>query len=222
MGGGLDLIDRLKRAEPLDRLVALSGIPDLRRISVSEGALWIGATVTHEMLMSDPLVAERLPGVQEIWRQVANPRVRAVGTIGGNLMAGIRHYDAAPAFFALGADALIQLPSGDFDRMPLEDALRRDNVLLHALVVPASAPVRLLADRSLHPLVSVYASELAYGARIAVGCAYERPVVFAMSRDERVDDKLATLPAPINVDGTSAAYRRRMIGVLVRRVLARL
>ena len=222
MGGGIDLIDRLKHAEPLDRLVALAGIARLNAIAFDNGTLSIGAGVTHAALTTSPLVAAHLPDLCRLWRQIANPRVRATGTIGGNLMAGQRHYDAAPAFLALGADAAVMMPDGAEARLSLADVAGRADVVLLAVRIPVRLRKSLTADRSLHPVVSVYcARDGAGGARLAVGCAYDRPVVIELPSADPVAlaAAMSGLPDPIDDDLGSSGYRRRMVATLARRLL---
>ena len=222
MGGGIDLIDRLKGGEPLDRLVALAGIAELRAISLEDGALSIGAGVTHGALIASPLVATRLPDLCAIWRRIANPRVRATGTIGGNLMARQRHYDAAPALLALRAEARVAHSDGTMSTMQVEDVLDAADLLLLAVRVPAAARQRLAADRSLHPVISVYlATSSSPAMRLVIGCAHARPVAIDLpgADPSTFAQALAALPPPIDDDLASGAYRRRMADVLGRRLL---
>ena len=101
MAGGLDLIDRLKGGEPVDRIVHLAGVRELSGIR-RDGEISIGALTTHAQLADSdcwPICCR----IFRIWRSIANPRVRLAGTLGGNLMPAAPHYDAWPALLALGA-----------------------------------------------------------------------------------------------------------------------
>jgi aerobic carbon-monoxide dehydrogenase medium subunit len=86
------------------RYVALSRIPILREIQVSDSEIRIGACATHTE------IAERLSRFQECAGLVsavtssANPAIRNVATIGGNLCtAAFAASDLAPALLALDA-----------------------------------------------------------------------------------------------------------------------
>ena len=228
MAGGLDLIDRLKSAAPLDRLVALAGISDLQAITMQGETLSIGAAATHRALIASPVVATHLPDLATIWRRVANPRVRAVGTIGGNLMAGQRHYDAAPAFLALGARS--------FDH----DAGRRDPercAARRAAPEPISCCSRSACRR---PRARHWSPSEAY-TRSSLSIARARATTarcalqsgaptIAPARSQcrpapwqpTSSRPLAALPPPIDDDVGSSVYRRRMIGVLACRLAAQL
>ncbi len=239
MAGGLDLIDRMKTGIAYDRLIFLDGIASLKGIRRAEGKIVIGALATHaEIARSDVLVAAA-PGLCALWRDIANPRIRATGTIGGNLMSGLPHYDAAPALLALGAEAMLRTASGvltvGIDRLP-----DHRDALLECIGIHDDRPVHLLADRSLHPTLTIYlAASLqereVRAARIVVGCAYARPLAIdlavagmplpaiAAAAADIARAAVDALPAAMLSDGVaSPAYRRRMFTVLVRRLLVRL
>ncbi len=240
MAGGLDLVDRLKYGEAVDRIVCLGEVDELRGIRRDSEAVTIGALTTHAELAGSAMLAELVPDLPTIWRALANPRVRYVGTIGGNLMAAKPHYDAWPAFLALGASATMFDRSGASANLDLAELCDHDDVILGGLRI-AVEPVRqrVLAERSLRPVVAVYlGASIADGrvvsARVAIGCAFARarvvalPVVdmpiaalgsgAAMLAREVVDG----LPEPVDDGMASAGYRRRMIEVLSRRLLIRM
>src|SRR5262249_28430705 len=112
MAGGIDLIDRLKLGEPVDRVIHLAGVRELSGIRRDGDAISVGALTTHADIINDATLMEVLPDWPAIWRGVANPRVRHAGTVGGNLMSAMPHYDAGPALLALAASAMTINSSG--------------------------------------------------------------------------------------------------------------
>ncbi len=240
MAGGLDLIDRLKSGEQVDRIVHLAGVRELSGIRRDGDAVAIGALTTHDELAKSNVLAERLPDLAAIWRSIANPRVRYVGTIGGSLMSAMPHYDAWPALLALGAETIVFDRSGARSTVKLSALRERDNVLLGQVNVPGSPfQHRLFADRSLHPIVSVYLGAsidngVVRSARIAVGCAYalavsvELPVngeplaVLGAGAALLARRAAILLPEPVSDGLASGSYRHRMIEVLARRLLIKL
>jgi len=240
MAGGLDLIDRLKGGESVDRIVHLAGVRELSGIRRNGDTIAIGALTTHAQLADSTVLADLLPDFPAIWRTIANPRVRFAGTLGGNLMSAAPHYDAWPALLVLGADAVVFDRSGAPATVELSALRGRDDVVLGQVCIgAASSQRRLLADRSLHPIVSVYlGAEIDNGkvrsARIATGCVHAQAV---MSEVQVVDTPVASLgsdagelaraaaaslPEPISDGLASGSYRRRMIEVLARRLLIKL
>jgi carbon-monoxide dehydrogenase medium subunit len=95
-------------------LVNIKRIPELKGIKFdpSEG-LTIGALVTHREVETSALVREKLPVLCEAEREVANIRVRNMGTVGGNLASGEPLTDLAQIFIALDGKAKIVGPSGE-------------------------------------------------------------------------------------------------------------
>src|SRR5882757_6428311 len=156
MAGGLDLIDRLKQGDAIDRVIHLTGVPELFGIRRDGDAISVGALTTHAEIIGDSMLAGLLPDFPAIWRGIANPRVRHTGTLGGNLMSALPHYDAAPALLALGASAVAANVSGASETLELAGLSKRSNIILERIRIPAAFPLRLLADRSLHPIISLY------------------------------------------------------------------
>jgi aerobic carbon-monoxide dehydrogenase medium subunit len=239
MAGGLDLIDRMKSGESFQRVILLDGIATMKTIRREGSRIVIGALTAHADIAHNGLLGEAAPDLAALWRTIANPRVRHTGTIGGNLMAGQPHYDAAPALLALGAEAALRTAAG-VRTVGIGELAGHPGALLDSISIAETPALRLLADRSLHPLLSVYLGarvnrgEL-IAARVAIGCAYERPVAVDLPlggdavsglttrADEAVRAVATALPANMIDDGlASAAYRRRMCDVLIRRLLVRL
>src|SRR5919106_2613418 len=85
-------------------LVNIKRIPELKgiRFDSTEGLI-VGALVTHRELETSSLVKEKFPVLTEAEREVANIRVRNMGTVGGNLASGEPLTDLSQYFFALTA-----------------------------------------------------------------------------------------------------------------------
>ena len=72
----------------------------------------IGALVTHRELETSALVKEKFPVLCEAEREVANIRVRNMGTVGGNLASGEPLTDLSQIFIALDGKVKIAGPNG--------------------------------------------------------------------------------------------------------------
>ena len=94
-------------------LVNIKKISELKNISfdTTEG-LTIGALVTHREIETSSLVHEKLPMLSEAEREIANIRVRNMGTVGGNLASGEPLTDLPQIFIALDGKLKIAGPSG--------------------------------------------------------------------------------------------------------------
>ena len=239
MAGGLDLIDAMKSGTHYEKIIALDGVTDLRAIRREGASVFIGALATHADTASSEVLAAALPDLQRIWRGLANPRIRHVGTIGGNIMAGAAHYDAAPDCLALGASARLMDAEGRQHVVEIGDVSAWPGALLEGVTIPVTPGLRLLGERSLHPMLTVYLGgaqegESWSGLRLAIGCAFARPLRIDLPlagmdgrqlRSAAADiaqEVAATVPEPVGDTLASSAYRRRMIGVLTRRLLTAL
>jgi carbon-monoxide dehydrogenase medium subunit len=136
-------------------LVDVKPIAALGTVTLIEGsrALRIGGAVTHRTIERSALVREGWPALAAMERRVANVRVRATGTLGGNLAFADPHSD--PATFLMAAGATIHLARGDRRRAlpvtefvlgPYETALEPGE-LVAAIEVPAVGPGEALAHR---------------------------------------------------------------------------
>jgi hypothetical protein len=93
-------------------LVDVKTIPNLDKIEMKNGALVIGSTATHRAIERSSIVKQNFPVFAEMETKVANVRVRASGTLGGNLCFAEPHSDPATLLTALGAKAQVQGKSG--------------------------------------------------------------------------------------------------------------
>jgi carbon-monoxide dehydrogenase medium subunit len=171
------------RDEPLpDAYVALRDVAELRAVEVGEREISIGAAVTHAELVAAVGPLPGCAGLAQAAAQAANPAIRRVATVGGNLCAaGFMASDLTPALIAAGAEVEI----GGEGRRPIEDFLAEraslpPGWLLTRLFLPRSArlsaharlPLRKAGDYPV-AIVSVSlertAAGLAKSARVAVG-----------------------------------------------------
>ncbi|HUN90517.1 MAG TPA: FAD binding domain-containing protein [Burkholderiaceae bacterium] len=102
--GGIDLIDLMKadllapaRLVNLRHAGGLDGIEEARG-----GGMRIGALATLAMLAADPALRQHVPALSDAARASASPQIRAVATLGGNLLQRPRcWYFRAQAFHCL-------------------------------------------------------------------------------------------------------------------------
>jgi aerobic carbon-monoxide dehydrogenase medium subunit len=226
MAGGTDLVPAMRAGRRVGVIVSLAEIAELGAIERGKAGLRIGAGATLDTIGRDRTVGEALPGFAALCRAAANSRVRFAATLGGNLMAGNPAYDFLPALAALGArllfagtdePAILALGDGPSPPMP-------KNALLLAAEIPLADGLAFRMERGFKPAASVAVARWKGGARAAIGAAHESAVSFALDPAAKPEaagaDFARRLPAPVDDAFASSAYRRRLAGVLVSRLLA--
>jgi carbon-monoxide dehydrogenase medium subunit len=231
-------------------LVNIKKIPELSGIKfdAAEGLI-IGALVTHRELETSALVKEKVPVLCEAEREVANIRVRNMGTVGGNLASGEPLTDLAQIFIALDGQLKIAGPSGQ-RTIPVEElfldfyttSLAEDEIITHVVLPPlpprsgieyirfssssvvdkpsAGVAVRLTLDE-----------EMVRVARIVLGCVGPTPVR-ARKAEDLITGKKLTVELIANAGAMasqecspmsdlrgSEQYKRAIVGTLVKRAL---
>ncbi|MBM4435402.1 MAG: hypothetical protein FJ028_09980, partial [Chloroflexi bacterium] len=183
--GGTELLVAMKMG--LARwpvLIDVKHIPALRGVTRTDGVLRIGAAVTHWELERDPLLAGAIPAFAEMERSVANVRVRAAGTLGGNIAFAEPHADPPALLVALGARAVLEgasgprtVPMAEFLTGMYQTALGEDEVLvaIEVPVPPPAVPVAYVKFQILErPTVGV-AVVAGEGLTVVVGAVDEVP-----------------------------------------------
>ncbi len=89
VAGGHSLVPMMKmRMTDIAHLVDLQAIGALRGISVDGASVRIGAMTTQHELIASEALAKAAPIIREASLQIADPQVRYMGTIGGNVANG--------------------------------------------------------------------------------------------------------------------------------------
>jgi aerobic carbon-monoxide dehydrogenase medium subunit len=89
LAGGQSLIPLMKlRLAAPEHLIDIAAITELKGILRKGEAVSIGAMTTQHELITSGLIAELLPILREAALLVADPQVRYVGTLGGNVANG--------------------------------------------------------------------------------------------------------------------------------------
>ncbi len=234
LGGGTELLlaMRMRVIRP-EVLVDLKRIPTLAGISLDSGTLVIGGGVTHHQAAVDPLIKERLPILPEVLHQVGNPRIRASGTLAGNLVFAEPKSDVITILRALDAQVVLvssrgsrQLDLDDLILGPYFSAREPDEVLTEIRIpidrVEQATYVKYQTME--RPTVGVAALDMSDGSRrVVVGAVGERTLVTEVRRGDPVDSReLASLVEPIPDISGSARYKRQVTGVTIERALTQL
>ena len=138
LSGGQSLIPlmKLRLANPT-HLVDINGIPGLSGIREGDGFLRIGALTRESELEESELVRTRYPLLHDTSKVIADPVVRNLATVGGNLAHGDPANDHPATMLALGAEIIAVGPKGErrlpitsFFTGPFETSLRPDEILV--------------------------------------------------------------------------------------------
>jgi carbon-monoxide dehydrogenase medium subunit len=248
--GGTELLLAMKHdLLRYEHLVDVKTIPDLDKIGLQNGSLMIGSSATHRAIERSPLVKQNLPVLAEMEHQVANVRVRASGTLGGNICFAEPHSDPATLLLALGAKAQIQSKAGTksvtIDKLILgsyETSLANDD-LLTGVEIPIPAKTQRAAYLKFQlkerptlglALVLDFDGDTIKKATAVVGSVSAVPTqsnnanglltgVRAQVEKQLGDasEALAEAADPIDDLEGSAEYKRHLIGVFLRRAFTR-
>lgn len=116
MAGGHSLIPMMKlRMADIPHLVDLQDIDALQGIDVGSDTIRIGAMVTQHELIADEALFKAAPIIREAALQIADPQVRYVGTVGGNVANGDPGNDMPGLMQCLDAVFTVQGPDGTRD-----------------------------------------------------------------------------------------------------------
>lgn len=249
LAGGTDmLVDlRSKRAQA-DVLVSLQAVSELRGVTTSDGKIRIGAGTTIAEFLRHPALVQH-EALRQAAFVFANPMIRNSATIAGNVSSASPAGDMLPPLLALDAQIQLvsraetrTLPLDQFFIAPRKTARRADELVASLTInVPnaneGEAFYKLgLRQADAISLISVAVWLQREGntirdVRIALGAVAPRPL-----RAKRAEDVLRGKPfngtnveqtarlaseecSPIDDLRASGKYRRRMVGVYVRRML---
>ena len=137
LAGGQSLIPLMKLQLALpERVVDINGISGLSGISEDDGFLRIGSLTREAALERSEIVQSRYPILYDTAVVIADPLVRNMATVGGNLAHGDPANDHPATMLALGAQVAAVGPSGervipvsDFFEGPLTTALDHGEIL---------------------------------------------------------------------------------------------
>ncbi|MSP41225.1 MAG: xanthine dehydrogenase family protein subunit M [Deltaproteobacteria bacterium] len=122
MAGGTSLLIMMRQRLLTPKVViSLNRVPKFDKISYSaKDGLRIGAGARHRDIELSKAVRQHYPLLHETFRKVAQPRIRNMGTVGGNLAAGDPLTDPGASLIAL--DAQVTLTSSNGQRtLPLDE-----------------------------------------------------------------------------------------------------
>jgi len=233
LAGGQSLVPmmNLRLATPavlvdVNRVAELSGI-------AANGSLELGATTRQADAERSAAVAARAPLLAEALRHVGHPGTRVRGTLGGSAAHADPAAEIPAVLLALGAELVVHGPEGertipadDFFVSTFTTALGPDE-LLTRIRLPSNGDAWGFAEVARSHGDFALAGAAVAGARIVLFGVADRPL-----RAREAEDALSGGATPVEaarlaaaaIDPTgdaftSAAYRRDVAAVVVRRAL---
>src|SRR5215470_1367936 len=146
LSGGQSLLPLLKlRLGHAEHVVDIGRIPGLEYIKEDGGVLRIGGRTRESALEQSELIRGRYPILYDTTRVIADPVVRNLATVGGNLAHGDPANDHPATMLALGAQVVATGPTGE-RVVPIEEffvslfttALQPDEIVTE-IRIPAPA-----------------------------------------------------------------------------------
>jgi aerobic carbon-monoxide dehydrogenase medium subunit len=247
--GGTELLLAMKHdLLRYEHLVDVKTIADLNKIEVKNGSLVVGSTATHRAIERSPVVKQNLPVLAEVETKVANVRVRASGTLGGNLCFAEPHSDPATLLLALGATVRVQGRAGTkalgIDRLitgAYETSLAADELLASVEIpLPAKSQRAAYVKFQLHerPTLGLALVLNVDGDKITTASAVVGSVSAIPTQSDKANallvgskaqvekqlpdaaEALAQAADPVDDLEGGAEYKRHLIGVFLKRAFA--
>jgi carbon-monoxide dehydrogenase medium subunit len=251
LAGGHSLIPMMKlRLATPAHLVDLGGVADLKGIRQDGNDVVIGAMTTQHELVGSQLLGTKVPLLRETSLQIADPQVRYVGTLGGNVANGDPGNDMPAVMLCLNATYQVSRKGGErriqarqFYQGAYFTALEPGEIVT-AIRIPLPTDGHGFAYQKLKRKIGDYAtaaaavvltmkgSEVASGA-IALTNVAETPLYAEAATRLIVGSKLdaatvkqavkaaEAITAPASDRRGTPEYRTKMAGVMVARALAR-
>lgn len=248
IAGGTDMMVKINTgALRPPALISLRAIPELCGIDFgSETA--IGALTTIADLLRDEELGRRYPLLIEAARSLGGPQIRNVATIGGNLCNCSPCADTAPALLAYEARVRLVGPAGervmaleDFMTGPGQTCSAPEEILTQVLLPSAPKGAvgtylkkgRVKMDLAIVSLAALVVAEHDVLSRVWLAAGSVAPVCLRLRAAEDLlagqrpstdlVEQAAGLAmdavAPIDDQRASADYRRRLVGVYLRRAI---
>ena len=233
-------------------LVGLNDLPGVSELTFSAAGACIGAGVTLWQLERSPELARPWPTLANVIGRIASPAIRSSATLVGNVAQGWNVGDVVPLLEVYDAELEVRGPSGqrrlsvsEYAKTPGTHALEPGELITTLNLPPPSSDFRVVYERfSLRdafdlPLVSVALGAAVRGGvcedvRLAVvggsqmpaRCpAAEHALQGGHTDEQTIEAAAAALSKwaqPHSDHHASAAYRRHLLTVILRRALPKL
>jgi carbon-monoxide dehydrogenase small subunit/xanthine dehydrogenase small subunit len=124
VAGGTDVFPKERQTKNRNpALVFIGGIGELCRLEDDGESIFVGSAVTHRQLAESPIVRKHAPVLAQAAAGLGSPAIRAMGTVGGNVVTASPAGDTLAPLYVL--DAVVETRSLDGFRVtPLKRFIR--------------------------------------------------------------------------------------------------
>jgi CO/xanthine dehydrogenase FAD-binding subunit len=137
IAGGTDLVIGLRNGDQNPpSIIDITRIEELRKIEEKNGAVSIGAAVTHSEIASSSLVKRYGRVLSDATSEIGSPQIRNLGTIGGNIINASPSADTIPPLMVLNAMGRVVSKEGE-RQAPLDQLFKgpyKTNLKPHELL----------------------------------------------------------------------------------------
>ena len=253
LAGGTDLVPKFHRgAIAIKSIVDIQNIKGLDEISFDETkGLTIGAMAKLATVADHPVIKEKYPAIAAAALATANPQIRHMGTVAGNICNASPSADNAPTLLAMNATLTLVSRSGErqipidgfFKGVGLADLNKGEILTAITVPVPAAgsgADYQYISARGKVDISAVCAGAqvimengVCKEARIFLGAVAPTPIRAKEAEKKLVGQAISeTLLQDVGVAASgecspitdmraSAEYRKTMVAVLTARAVAK-
>ena len=232
LAGGQSLIPALNmRLSAPELLVDITGLAELRGISIDQDVVRIGALTTHAEIERSADVRKHLPVLSEAVAHLAHPAIRNRGTFGGSVALADPAAEYPACLVALDATIVLRSAAGermvraeDFFKGLFEVDLRSGE-----LVAAAEIPALLKDEASVFMELARRQGDYAIVGLAGVRTQNERRLAFfgigakpVLLRPKSLDEAKNRIPAPAADLYHSSSTKLHLAKVLLERAWNRL
>mgnify|MGYP003336380207 FL=1 len=237
LAGGQTLIPTMKQrlASP-STLIDISGINELNFINDNGDTITIGATTTHNEVLSSEIVQSKIPSLAALAEGIGDPHVRNMGTIGGSISNNDPTADYPTACLSLKAKIKTnkkEISAEDFFIGLFETALEENEIVISTeFCIPQKASyMKFPNPASRYAMAGVYVAVFDDGINVSVTGASENGVFKWKEMEEALSSELTIEKAKsikLSSEGVmsdihaDSAYRANLVDVMAVRAVENL
>lgn len=208
LAGGSNLLVYIKEGSlKSGTLVDIGSLAALKGIREKDGYLEIGAAETITDIMASPVVSEKLPFLRESLRVFANPLIRNISTVAGNIAEGSPIADTAPLLLVLNSEVVAASITGRRN-IPIDDffiSLGKTEIKANEVIITIRVPIPETGRGKFVKL----------GLRKGTSCSVVSVAVWLIANGRGVEDIRIALggvaPLPLRAVKTEALFRGKIL-----------